>query len=153
VSADLTAAGPTLESAFGDMQDFEFTVEEGQLFFLQARAGTRTPWAAVRIAADLVRAGVIAPAEALRRLAPYDLDTIVRTTIRPRPAACLVGCSDLRVDASARACSIGSRLFREGDVVTLDAVTGCVYEGEISAITERPADALAVIDSLRTHTN
>jgi pyruvate,orthophosphate dikinase len=66
---------------------------------------------------------------------------------------CLVGCADLRVDASARACSIGSRLFREGDVVTLDAVTGCVYEGESPAITERPADALAVIGNLRTQTN
>jgi hypothetical protein len=52
VSADLTAAGPTLESAFGDMQDFEFTVEEGQLFFLPAHgrhgrlSGLRPIWSA-----------------------------------------------------------------------------------------------------------
>jgi pyruvate,orthophosphate dikinase len=83
--AELAAVRAMLEHEFGDMQDFEFTIDEGQLFFLQTRAGKRTPWAAVRIAADLVEAGVVDPATALQRLAPYDLSAIVRTIVQPRP--------------------------------------------------------------------
>jgi pyruvate,orthophosphate dikinase len=84
VWAQLTAAAAMLERDFGDMQDFEFTVDEGQLFFLQTRSGKRTPWAALRIAADLVREGAIQPQAALRRLAEYDLEAIARVVVQPR---------------------------------------------------------------------
>lgn len=60
-------ASQRLENAFGDMQDFEFTVEEGRLYLLQTRAGQRTPQAKARIALDLYEAGVIGHDEALRR--------------------------------------------------------------------------------------
>lgn len=53
VWAALQAASGRLEQAFGDMQDFEFTVQEGQLFMLQTRDGKRTPRAAARIALDM----------------------------------------------------------------------------------------------------
>lgn len=80
---ELQAARRALERAFLDMQDFEFTIDEGTLYFLQTRAGKRTPWAAVQIATDLVHAGIIDSACALERLRPYDLDTIVRVAVRP----------------------------------------------------------------------
>ena len=48
-----------LERNFGDMQDFEFTVQHGQLYLLQTRNGKRTPLAAARIALDLMDEGVI----------------------------------------------------------------------------------------------
>ena len=79
---DLQKARPVLEREFADMQDFEFTVDDGRLFFLQTRDGRRTPWAAARIAVDLVRTGILDPAAALNRLQPYDLDAIVRRTAR-----------------------------------------------------------------------
>ncbi len=67
-----------LEAAFGDMQEFEFTVENGHLFLLQTRNGKRTPWAALRIAVERVAAGELDRAAALRQLAPYDLVTLAR---------------------------------------------------------------------------
>jgi pyruvate,orthophosphate dikinase len=78
---ELEHARPRLEREFGDMQDFEFTVEDGRLFFLQARDGKRTPWAATRIAVDLVRGGIVDARTALQRLAAYDLDAVVRRSI------------------------------------------------------------------------
>jgi len=72
VWAELLEATQRIEEAFGDMQDFEFTVEEGRLFLLQSRSGKRTPQAAARIALDLFSAGVIGRGEALRRTAGLD---------------------------------------------------------------------------------
>lgn len=57
-----------LEQAFLDMQDFEFTVQDGRLFMLQTRSGKRTPLAALRIALDLMNEGVIGPDEAWKRI-------------------------------------------------------------------------------------
>jgi pyruvate,orthophosphate dikinase len=56
---ELVDAAALLERHFGDMQDFEFTVQEGTLFLLQTRAGKRTPIAAARIALDLLATGLI----------------------------------------------------------------------------------------------
>jgi hypothetical protein len=61
------------------MQDIEFTVEDAKLHFLQARAGKRTPRAALKIAVDLVREGVIDEAEALRRVGNVDPTSAVIT--------------------------------------------------------------------------
>ncbi|SFL75962.1 PEP/pyruvate-binding domain-containing protein [Rugamonas rubra] len=68
----LGAAARQIERAFGDMQDFEFTVQRGRLFMLQARAGKRSARAAARIALDLFDEGVIERAEACRRTAGLD---------------------------------------------------------------------------------
>ena len=59
-----------LEAHLKDMQDIEFTVEEGKLYILQSRNGKRSPMAALRIAVDLVEEGLISPGEALRRDRP-----------------------------------------------------------------------------------
>jgi len=64
-----------LEKEFGDMQDFEFTVEQGELFLLQTRNGKRTPLAALRIAVEMFDAGLIDAAQALLQL--QDIDTEV----------------------------------------------------------------------------
>jgi pyruvate,orthophosphate dikinase len=82
VQVELDGAKPRLESAFRDMQDFEFTVQDGRLYFLQTRAGKRTPWAALQIAVDLVATGVIDPSTALQRLSGIDLDALTRTRLR-----------------------------------------------------------------------
>jgi len=66
----------SLELLFQDAQDFEFTVQEGDLYLLQARAAKRTAWAALRIACDHVAEGLIDEAMALERLAEYDLASI-----------------------------------------------------------------------------
>jgi Pyruvate phosphate dikinase, AMP/ATP-binding domain len=84
---DLAAARELLEREFRDMQDFEFTVEDGKLFFLQSRAGKRTPLAALRIAHDLAEEGLITPADALALLKDIDLDTIAEERIETREGA------------------------------------------------------------------
>ena len=65
---DLQAACQTLESDTGDMCDVEFTVQHGKLFVLQARPGQRSPAAAVRIAVEMVREGLIDVETAVRRV-------------------------------------------------------------------------------------
>ena len=57
-----------LEQEFADVQDVEFTVEDGKLWILQTRSAKRTPQAALRFAIDFVEEGLITPVEALRRL-------------------------------------------------------------------------------------
>ena len=82
VAQDLAAASRRLEQELKDVQDIEFTVEDGKLYFLQTRSAKRTPRAALRIAVDLVREGLIAPAEALRRLEGVDLERAGVATLR-----------------------------------------------------------------------
>ncbi|MEK7244429.1 MAG: PEP/pyruvate-binding domain-containing protein, partial [Pseudomonadota bacterium] len=78
VHAELNRIKPILEREFKDIQDFEFTVQEGRLYMLQTRSGKRTPWAAVQIAVDLVNEGMIDPVMALERLVGVDLDAVSR---------------------------------------------------------------------------
>ncbi len=75
-TAQIERAAGTLEQLFGDMQDFEFTIEDGRLYLLQSRAGYRAPLAALAVAVDMVEEGLIDPATALGRLADLDLDAI-----------------------------------------------------------------------------
>ena len=72
-----------LETLFGDAQDFEFTVQSGTLFLLQARRAKRTDWAAVAIAVDMVAEGALTPAAALTQLGGIDLGSLVRTSFAP----------------------------------------------------------------------
>jgi pyruvate,orthophosphate dikinase len=72
-----------LETLFRDAQDFEFTVQSGVLFLLQARRAKRTDWAALAIAVDMVEEGLITPVEALTQLDGIDLDAVVRTSFAP----------------------------------------------------------------------
>ena len=225
---ELLQATHRLEAEFGDMQDFEFTVEDARLYLLQTRAGKRTPQAAARIALDLLDAGTIDRAEALRRTAGLDERSLAQTRVvadegspataiaraasactgvasgeiafdqagvRERTArgaaaillrpdaetrdiealdsaaglltmrgartshaavvarqlgkVCLVGCDALQIDLAARTARIGDQSYREGDVLTLDGNTGCVYAGAVRTATEVPQDLLRRLESLR----
>ncbi len=72
--AEFATIAKRLEQHFRDMQDMEFTVEDGRLWLLQTRAGKRTAQAAVRIAVDLAREGLITKAEAVQRVSPEQID-------------------------------------------------------------------------------
>ena len=84
----LEAAGEQLERIFGileqhyrDMMDIEFTIEQGKLYMLQTRVGKRTATAALKIAVDLEREGVITREEALLRINPAQLDQLMHPQI------------------------------------------------------------------------
>jgi pyruvate,orthophosphate dikinase len=72
-----------LERHYREMQDLEFTVEHGKLYMLQARTGKRTGRAAVKIAVDMVREGLIEPREAVQRVAPEQVDQLLHPMIDP----------------------------------------------------------------------
>ncbi|HIW81905.1 MAG TPA: pyruvate, phosphate dikinase [Candidatus Acetatifactor stercoripullorum] len=69
-----------LENHYRDMQDMEFTIEEGKLYFLQTRNGKRTAAAAINIACDLVDEGMITPEEAVCRIEAKSLDQLLHPT-------------------------------------------------------------------------
>ena len=72
-----------LEAHYRDMQDMEFTIENGKLFFLQTRNGKRTAQAALQIACDLVDEGMITPQEAVTRIEAKSLDQLLHPTFDP----------------------------------------------------------------------
>ncbi len=226
VMQQIETARKRLESEFRDLQEFEFTVQTGQLFMLQTRTGKRTPLAALRIAVDLVEEGMLETEAALERLAGYKLDAIQTESIRTkdgqaplaraisagvgvavgeialdsesahrRAAAgkavilvredtstedvvginsaagiltarggrtahaavvarqmgkvCLVGCRELIVDAGKRSCSIGGKLLREGQVLSLDGGGGGIYAGAVEILRAKPERYLAAVASWR----
>ncbi|MBD3811992.1 MAG: pyruvate, phosphate dikinase [Betaproteobacteria bacterium] len=73
----LALVGESLENAFRDAQEFEFTVENGELFMLQTRTAKRTALASLRIAVDQVESGLINPEVALNRLSGIDIDNLI----------------------------------------------------------------------------
>src|SRR6266542_4017926 len=73
-----------LERHYRDMQDLEFTVEQGKLWMLQTRAGKRTAKAALKIAVDLANEGLISRKEAVARIEPASLDQLLHPTIDPQ---------------------------------------------------------------------
>ena len=75
--AELNEIQQKLEDHYRDMQDMEFTVQEGKLWFLQTRNGKRTGTAMVKIAMDLVREGVISEKEAIMRCEPQKLEELL----------------------------------------------------------------------------
>jgi len=226
----LVEAVPKLEDEFHDMEDFEFTVEEGRLFLLQTRTGKRTPLAALRIVHDLVAEGLISPSDALARIGALDLDAIEELRLVPAagqapfargtPASagvavgaavfdpervasvrrdghpvvlirenaetgdigalsqavalvaaegartshaavvarelgkvCVVGCEGLAIEPSARRCRWGNEAIAEGEILSVDGVTGEVYRGAVEIIRERPTALLATIAAWRAATS
>jgi pyruvate,orthophosphate dikinase len=74
----------TLDRHYRDMQDVEFTIQQGKLWMLQTRSGKRTGLAALRIAVDMVRQGVISKDEALLRVEPDQLNQVLRPVFDSR---------------------------------------------------------------------
>ncbi len=81
-----------LEAHYRDLQDIEFTVEEGTLYLLQTRTGKRTAAAALRVAAEMVDEGLISREEAVARIDPGQLDQLLHPMIDP----------DAKVEVAAR---------------------------------------------------
>ena len=213
VYKQLERARVLLETHYRDMQDMEFTVEEGKLYMLQTRNGKRTPTATFRIAADMVKEGLITKEEALARLTPEDIERLFYPVIDPSvsrsdlnkrklaeginavPGAavgrvvfsahhaedwaskgekvilvrretspedvggmavaqgiltatggktshaavvargwgkcCIVGCEKLDIDYEGKKMSVGSRVVKEGEWITLDGNDGSVFEGQV----------------------
>jgi pyruvate,orthophosphate dikinase len=203
-----------LEAHYREMQDIEFTVEDGHLYLLQTRSGKRTAHAALRIAVDMVEEGLIAREEAVARIDPAQLDQLLHPRIDPSatyhvaarglnasPGAatgaivldaddaevrgragdaivlvreettpddfhgmlpakgiltarggltshaavvargmgkpCVVGCSELEIDAAARRVRLGALELAEGDVITIDGTTGEVIVGAVPLVAPR----------------
>ncbi|HCS74337.1 MAG TPA: pyruvate, phosphate dikinase, partial [Clostridiales bacterium] len=72
-----------LENHYRDMQDLEFTIENGKLYILQTRNGKRTAQAAVKVAVDLVSEGLLTKEEAILKVEPKQLDSLLHPTFKP----------------------------------------------------------------------
>jgi len=214
VYATLDTVQQKLEDHYKDMQDLEFTIQDGKLWMLQTRSGKRTGAAMVKIACDMHDQGYITEKEALLRLEPVKLDELlhpvfdtaaiakakvltkglpaspgaasgrvvffadeaeewkkrgekvilVRTETSPEDLSgmhvsegfltarggmtshaavvargmgkcCVSGAGDVHIDYQAREFKIGSKVYKEGDWISLNGSTGEVYEGKVATIT------------------
>ncbi len=82
--SELTDIREKLEDHYHDMQDVEFTIQDGNLYMLQTRAGKRTAAAAVRMAVEMARDGTIGKEEALLRVTPKHIDQLLHPTFDPQ---------------------------------------------------------------------
>lgn len=87
VHNELVQVAERLEHHYKDMQDIEFTVQEGTLYMLQTRSGKRTARASVKIAVDLCKAGIISREEAILRQDPVQIQRLLYRQIDPNAAA------------------------------------------------------------------
>ena len=86
VFAEFKSVVERLETHYRDMQDIEFTVEQGKLYMLQTRNGKRTAKAALKVAVEMARSGLITEDEAVLRVEPASLDQLLHPTIDPEAA-------------------------------------------------------------------
>jgi pyruvate,orthophosphate dikinase len=113
---DITAS---LEKHYRDMQDFEFTIEEGKLYMLQTRNGKRTGQAAVRVAVEMKEEGLISKEEAVLRVAPQQLDQLLHPIFDEPSLKKLVNIAT-GIDASPGA-AVGRAAFTAEDAVEMSS--------------------------------
>tara|TARA_R110002126_G_scaffold291778_1_gene457832 strand:- start:32941 stop:35619 length:2679 start_codon:yes stop_codon:yes gene_type:complete len=89
--ADFNTICQRLEGHYSDMQDLEFTIEQGKLWMLQTRAGKRTAKAALKIAVEMAQSGLITKQEAVMRIDPASLDQLLHPTIDPHAERDIIG--------------------------------------------------------------
>ncbi len=144
-----------LEQEFADVQDVEFTVEDGKLWILQTRSAKRTPRAALRFAIDFVEEGLITPAEALQRVNDLDLDGLVdkRLVDVNEAAGHGVGAAEgVAVGRAAFDSGSAERLAASGEPVilirpetsTADVAGFALSDGIVTAVGGRTAHAALV---------
>ena len=104
-----------LEKHFRDIQDFEFTVQEGKLYMLQTRTGKRTAPAAVKIAVDMVKEKLITKEEALMRIEPVQLDQLLHRRIDPKAQVNVIA----KGLAASPGAASGKAVFTADDAVKL----------------------------------
>jgi pyruvate,orthophosphate dikinase len=155
VARRLEEGARMLETACRDTQDMEFTVERGQLWFLQTRTAKRTPRAALKIAVDMVEEGLIERREALQRLGGVDLaaarvarfaepaESAARATVASPGVACGRACF-----TSARASEVAKRgepaILIRRDTSTEDVAGFAAAAGVLTAVGGRTAHAAVV---------
>jgi len=155
VAVQLRDALSLLEGEFGDVQDVEFTIEDGKLWILQTRSAKRSPLAALRFAIGLVKQGRITPAEALRRLHRVNLNRLAHARLADIGEAALrgVGASiGIAVGRAVFDSDSAARLAANGDPVilvrpdtdTADVAGFAVASGIDTAIGGRTAHAALV---------
>ncbi len=108
-----------LEKHYRDIQDFEFTIQDGKLFMLQTRNGKRTGPAAVRIAVEMVGEGLIDKKEAILRVDPQQLDQLLHPVLDPKSKKELTLLAE-GLPASPGA-SVGTIVFNANDAVEKSA--------------------------------
>ncbi len=158
--AALQQACQTLERALGDMQDFEFTVEDGRLWLLQTREGKRTPQAAARIALDLLDEGLIDADTARARTADLDAERLALSRLarcegeplaRAVPASHGVAAGEIALDEARarerRAAGVPVLLLR-ATAETADLGALDLAEGLLSTHGARTAHAAVVARQL-----
>lgn len=159
VASALAAGVAALERHYRDVQDVEFTFEEGRLFFLQTRAAKRTPRAALKIAVDMVAEGRISPAEGLAQLEGVDLDAVAVTRFSgtAEPVARGVPASPGTVSGRAAFDETGVRRLAEAgdpvillrpDVATDDIAALARAAGILTSVGGRTAHAAVVARQL-----
>jgi pyruvate,orthophosphate dikinase len=113
--AQLRDITTSLEKHYRDMQDFEFTIENGKLYMLQTRNGKRTGAAAVRVAVELVEEGMIEKSEAILRVAPNQLDQLLHPLF---DAASLKSLTKIATGiAASPGAAVGHAVFHADDAV------------------------------------
>jgi pyruvate,orthophosphate dikinase len=159
-AAALEEGAARLESHFRDMQDIEFTVEDGTLYFLQTRPAKRTPQAALRVLIDLVHEGLIGESEGVSRAAGIDFDAASLTRFEGEAKAIATGtpasagvASGKAVFDSARAggmCAQGDGpvILVRPDTSTADVAGFAVSAGILTASGGRTAHAAVVARQL-----
>jgi pyruvate,orthophosphate dikinase len=133
----LLAAAKLLEREHGDIQDVEFTVERDELWLLQTRAAKRSPQAAVRAAVDLVEEGAIDRAEALQRVTPEQLATV----LAPRVSAAVEAAAEVVARGIAACPGVAA------GVAIGDSDAACEAEGDVvlTRPTTSPEDVSGMI--------
>jgi pyruvate,orthophosphate dikinase len=155
IAVELATTLSQLEKEFGDVQDVEFTIEDGKLWILQTRSAKRTPHAALRIAIDLVHEGLITQHEALQRIAGIDLATLVKVSLvsPTKPVVSGIGASGgIVVGRAAFSSESAQRLAVAGDPVilmrpdtsTADVTGFAVAAGIVTSVGARTAHAALV---------
>jgi pyruvate,orthophosphate dikinase len=157
--AELKDKAAKLEHALGDVQDIEFTVENGRLYFLQTRSAKRTPRAALRIAVDLVHEGLVTPEVALGRLKDVDLRKVASSrfvddaevTSRGTPAASGVVSGRAAFDSAAAkrlAAAAEPVVLIRREPATEDIEGFAVADGILTSVGGRTAHAAVVARQL-----
>ena len=114
-ASELADGAQRLEREFRDVQDIEFTVEHGTLFFLQTRSAKRTPRAALRFGVDFVRDGLLSPVEAAQRLEGLDAAALAITHFVD------AGVAAARGTGAAAGVAVGRAAFDSGAAQALAA--------------------------------
>ena len=122
-----------LEDHYRDMQDMEFTIEDGKLFMLQTRNGKRTAKAALKIAVDLVNEGMNLAHGILT--VRGGMTSHAAVVARGMGTCCVSGCGEIIVDEENKTLKLkDGTTFHEGDYISLDGSTGNVYGEQIKTV-------------------